>query len=93
METKILVLYVGIAGIRSEDVPTYTEKIANKILPKNFIGEMIVIPVQSPYTSIDCINPKYVTDENLIIEHTEKMKKLQHELNVQLEILRKNNYG
>ena len=88
MENKILVIYIGVAGIRSEDIPHYREKIVEKITPSTFIGEVIVIPVQSYDTKIDCINPKYITDEELIKEHTEMMKKLQEELRHQSEQLR-----
>ena len=88
MENKILVIYIGVAGIRSEDIPHFREKIVEKITPSTFIGEVIVIPVQSYDTKIDCINPKYITDEELIKEHTEMMKKLQEELRHQSEQLR-----
>ena len=88
MENKILVIYIGVAGIRSEDIPHFREKIVEKITPSTFIGEIIVIPVQSYDTKIDCINPKYITDEELIKEHTEMMKKLQEELRHQSEQIR-----
>jgi len=92
METKILTLYIGVAGIRSEDIGNYTHKIAKKIIPKTFEGEIILIPIQSHDTRIECINPKYITDVDLINEHTEMMKKLQLELLYQLkELKRKNN--
>jgi len=58
-EAKILVIYVGIAGIRSEDIDTFVHKVCNKIIPATFKGEIIIIPIQSPYTKVDCINPKY----------------------------------
>lgn len=91
MDSKILVIYVGVAGIRSEDINTYTNKVAMKIMPKTFEGEIIVIPIQSPNTHIECINPKYVTDIDLINEHTELMKKLNKELQFQLDQLKSNN--
>jgi len=50
-----------------------------------------MIPTQSPNTIIKCINPKYITDTELIKEHTEMMKKLNIELQYQLNQLKEEN--
>ena len=94
MEVKILVIYIGIGGIRSEDVDTYMKKVTEKITPRTFEGEIIVLPTQllvAPDTRIECINPKYITKVELIREHTEMIKKLHDELDVQLNILKQKN--
>jgi len=88
MENKLLVIYVGVAGIRSEDIRNFIEKITSKISPETFQGEIIVIPIQSPDTKIECINPKYITDVDLINEHKIIMNKLNYELQIQLELLK-----
>jgi len=90
-ENLILVIYVGVAGVRSEDIEEITHKIAKRITPSTVDAEIIVIPTQSYDTKIECINPKYITDEELIRQHTELMKKLQEELQYQAEILKKEN--
>jgi hypothetical protein len=93
MEAKILVIYIGIGGIRSEDIDTYMKNATIKITPITFKGEIIVLPTQllvAPDIRIDCINPKYITNVDLIREHTEIMQKLQEELHSQLEILKQN---
>jgi len=93
MEAKILVIYIGIGGIRSEDIDTYMKKVTAKITPTNFEGEIIVLPTQllvAPDTRVECINPKYITETELIREHTEMMNKLQEELKIQLDILKQN---
>jgi hypothetical protein len=91
MEEKlIIVLYVGVYGIRSEDIHDFVQKVAAKISPSTFEGELIVIPTQSPDTRLECINPKYITDEELIKQHTEMMKKLQEELQYQAGLLKEN---
>ena len=90
MESKIVVIYVGVQGIRSEDIEEFIHKLSKKISPTTLEGEIIVIPTQSPDTRIECINPKYITDDVLIKEHTEMMKKLQEELQNQLEQLKEN---
>lgn len=91
MESKIIVIYIGIAGVRSEDINDYIHKITKKITPSTFEGEIIIIPTQSIDTKIECINPKYITEPELIQQHTETIKKLQNELQIQLNILKQKN--
>jgi len=96
MEAKILVMYIGIGGIRSEDIDTYMKKVTEKITPTTFEGEIIVLPTQllvAPDTRIECINPVYITDAELVKQHTIIMKKLQEELQIQLNILKQKNNG
>lgn len=88
---KILVIYVGVAGLRSIDIRDFIQEISNRISPKTMEGEIILIPTQSLDTRIECINPKYITDEKLIQEHTELMKNLKSELQHQLDQLKQDN--
>jgi hypothetical protein len=90
MENKIIVIYVGVAGVRLEDIPDFVQKITAKISPQTFQGEIISIPVQSPDTTMECINPVYVTDVDLIKQHTDKMKQLHELLQFQIEQLTQN---
>jgi hypothetical protein len=92
METKILVIYVGVSGVRSEDISTFVHKVGEKIIPSTFDGEVILLPTNSVDTRIECINPKYITEPELIAEHTEMMKKLQEALQFQLENLKKDKH-
>jgi hypothetical protein len=91
MEKLILVIYVGVVGLRSEDIQDFVHKLSERIIPSSVEGEFIMIPTQSPDTRIECINPKYITDVELIKEHTEMMKKLQEELQHQLKQLKQEN--
>ena len=93
MEINILVIYIGVAGIRAEDIDTYVHRVVKKIMPTTFEGEVIIIPIQSYDCKIECINPVYITDTELIREHTEMMNKLQYELKIQLELLKNGNNG
>lgn len=88
-ENKIFVIYVGIAGVRSEDVEDFVKKITSKIIPTSVKGEFIIIPTNFFETRIECINPVYITETSLIEKHTNLMKQLQEELNYQLEDIRK----
>ena len=91
METKILVMYISVVGVRSEDIDNYVKKVTAKIIPQTFEGEIIILPTQSPETKIECINPVYILDKDLVREHTEMMNKLQEELQTQLNILKEKN--
>ena len=90
MEHKILVVYVGVAMIRSEDIDNYVHRVASKIIPTTFEGEIIIIPIQDINTRIECINPKYITEPELIQKHGELMKELQEALLEQIKLLREN---
>ena len=84
-ENKIFVIYVGVAGIRSEDISQFIEKVSRKISPSTVDAEIIVIPIQATDTRIECINPTYVTDEELVKKHTDLMKELHEELEHQIK--------
>ena len=92
-ETKIFVIYVGVAGVRAEDIPDVVQKISNRITPETLKGEILIIPTQSPDTRVECINPRYVTDAELIKENTEMMKELKENLQHQLEQLKEDKNG
>ena len=87
-DIKILVMYIGVAGIRSEDIPEFVAQVTQKITPKTFEGEIIAIPTQSPDTRIECINPRYITEPKLVQENTKLMEKLKYELQHQLDQLK-----
>jgi len=91
MENKIFVIYIGVAGIRQEDIETTVNKIASRISPQTVDAEIIVIPRQSYDTQIECIDPVYITDKDLIEKHTSRMEELQEELKHQLEEIKKEN--
>ena len=92
-ENKIIVIYIGIQGIRNEDIENYIKELTKKIIPITIKGEIIIIPIQSLDTRIECINPKYITDTELINEHIKMMKKLQEQLQYQLKQLKEKNNG
>lgn len=88
MENKILVLYIGVQGIRSEDIEDFTKKVSKKIMPSTFEGEIIVIPTHSQDTRIECINPTYITDDELIKRNNQLIHDINFELHHQLELLK-----
>ena len=87
-ENKILVIYVGVQGIRMEDIEMFVKSITKRISPETIKGEIIVIPTQSPDTRIECINPKYITMEELVEEHNGLMAILNNDLNHHIKEMR-----
>ena len=88
MENKIIVIYIGVAGVRIEDIDSYVHQVTKKIVPSSVQAEFITIPVQSYDTRIECINPKYITEEELIVKHTALMNELAVELEHQIKQVR-----
>jgi len=85
---SIYVLYIGVAGIRTEDIPTYVEKVSQIVIPSSVEGEFIILPIQSFDNKLVCINPKYITDEFLIKEHEFLMEELNNKLKEQIKLLK-----
>jgi hypothetical protein len=75
----ILVYYIDVRTINYDDVGSYIKQIMEKVTIKMpIIGEIIAIPIYGE-TRIECINPKYITEKELIREHRLKLDKL-HEM-------------
>lgn len=91
MENKIMVIYIGVAGVRGVDVEDYVHEVTKKISPDSFQGEILLIPTQSYDTRVECIDPQYITEPELIQKHTELMKELHDEVTHQIEEMKKKN--
>lgn len=87
-EPKLIILYIGVAGVRSEDIEDYTQKVVSRISPTTIDAEIIIIPIQSTDTRIECINPTYITEEELVKKHSNLMKELHEELEHQIKQLK-----
>jgi hypothetical protein len=90
MKTKAFVMYVGVAGIRTEDIEEYMAKVASKTSEffRSLEGEVIYLPKETYDCKVECINPEYITDSELVRKHTEMIKELNQELNYQLDELK-----
>lgn len=85
---KTYVLYIGTRNIRSSDITEYVEKIVDKLLPIPLPEEstVLVLPTDSTENRLECIDPIYITDENLILKHNI----LLAELNMNIKNLNNN---
>jgi len=85
-EYKIFVIYIGILdqnnNIISNNIGEYCQEVSKKVIPSNVEGEFIIIPIFSQNTKIECINPIYIKNKNLIKEHENLLIKLNNNLNV-----------
>lgn len=76
----ILVFYISVQNIDVDDIKETLTKITENML-KEFDAKIITIPVFSGESRVVCINPVFITDEELIKENTEMLK----ELNIKLK--------
>lgn len=83
----ILVFYINCNGIDTDNIGEYISKIAKRLTPNNLGGgEAIFIPISHGETRVDCVNPKYITNEDLIKEHETLMQNLNENLKEQKKI-------
>lgn len=94
MDKLILVYYIGVGLIDDDDISQYVNEIINKIKSESdIVGEMIIIPTKDIDSRIECINPKYITDSDLIREHRIKMDILHEHLADNIKNLKKEEHG
>ncbi|MFW6242702.1 MAG: hypothetical protein ACOC2W_00925 [bacterium] len=89
-KNKILVFYIGVGSIRSVDIPEFVREIGERITPKTFEGEIIMIPVTGNDTRVECINPTYITNDELIKKHEDLMTEINENLKHQLDQFKDN---
>jgi hypothetical protein len=80
----ILVYYISVGSLRSADIPKYMEEIKKRIVPYTLEAEIIFVPIDGE-TRIECINPLYITDGDLIKKHERLMAELHEHLNRELK--------
>jgi hypothetical protein len=80
---KILVFYIDVRMLETEDIPKFMENLSKRIVPENINAEAIMIPTYGE-TKVECIDPVYITDSELIKKHERLMAELHEHLNNQL---------
>jgi len=82
-EKIILVFYIGIADMNEYQVAQYVQRVQQRFFTEEFIksnnAEIILLPTRETNSRIECINPKYINDAELIKEHQEKMTSYHNE--------------
>ena len=83
MEDKmILVFYIDVRVVDRDDIPPMMEKLGEKLKPE-INAESIFVPIAGE-SRVECINPIYITDKELIKKHERLMAELHEHLNNQL---------
>jgi len=94
MENKpIYVAYVAIGAIEDqEDIQTIMASAYESMNPifKEMEGEVIFIPVRGTDSRLECINPKYITEDELIRKHRLLIDELHEHLDGHLKELLNN---
>lgn len=94
MEDKpIYVAYVGLGNIQDQEEIEKVMKAAYNSIGSMFSekdGEIIFIPIHGGNSRLECINPKYITDGELIRKHRLLIDELHEHLDSHLKELLEN---
>lgn len=80
---KILVFYIDVRIIEPDDIGDFMYKISSKTNPKLKDTTVIYIPIYGE-SKVECINPVYITDGELIKKNERLMAELNEHLKNQL---------
>ena len=82
----ILVYYISIANVDIDDVEEFMNRVMKKISANSVSEdtEIIALPIYGE-SRVECINPKYITDTDLIKKHERTMSELHEKLKNQIE--------
>ena len=84
MDKLILVLYVDVGNIENKYVDKHVKRIGHALFTEDVIRKTeattFVIPVRGGGTRIECINPKFVVDNEVVREHRIKLDILNENL-------------
>jgi len=75
---KTYVLYIGTRNVRTSDISEYLEKIADRIFPIPLPEEatVLILPTDTTENRLECIDPLYITSEELIYKHNTLLAEL-----------------
>ena len=83
-EVKLtLVFYIYVRLIEKEDIPKFKHGIAEQMDSDSVTKDVLYIPIYGE-SRVECINPVYITNEDLIRKHERLMAELHEHLNNQL---------
>lgn len=88
MENGFYVVYVGISNIEPNEIEEYVRRVTKAIIPPDLDGNVVVIPVNTENTRIECINPKYITNDDLVKQNTMLLFELNYELQKQIKLIK-----
>lgn len=88
-DKKIIVFYVGVGDMETNQVGQYIDQIKKAFFTEEFAArlncEMVLIPTREINSKLECINPKYITNQELIDEHKTLMIDYLEQMNKFIE--------
>jgi len=82
----ILVFYIDVRPYDVDDIEDFMYKIGNKLNLDKTTMEVVLIPILGE-TKVECINPVYITDSELIKKHERLMAELHEHLENQIKTM------
>jgi hypothetical protein len=85
-EPKIFVYYLNITGLHGDEIQNDAQTV-KALMDKYLEGlnsVMVIVPTEE-HTRIECINPKYITNEKLIENHEFLLKELHDKIKFNLD--------
>ena len=86
-EKKIIVFYIDVRLLTPDEVKPYINSVSKRIAPEKIDGEILFIPVYGE-TKVECIDPVYITEPELIRKHRLLMDELHEHLEHQINELK-----
>lgn len=84
MHKLILILYVDVGNMPDEHVDPYVKHVGKQMFTEEVITKLeattFVIPTRSGGTRIECINPKFVLDQDVYRDYRLKMDILKENM-------------
>lgn len=85
MDKLILVLYIDVNGLEDREAAGLVREVGNKLFTEEVIEKTnattFVIPVSGGGTRLECINPKFIVDADVLREHRIKLDILNENFN------------
>ena len=76
------VMYVNVGHMHPSDVDEYSRKILNNFKElETDNSTLFLVPTRTGENKIECINPVYITNDELVKKHEEAIKNLTKKLN------------
>lgn len=84
MDKLILVLYIDVGAMDNEEIQKHVLKISSTLFNDEIKNKLdattFTIPIRGGGTRIECINPKFIVDADLMKEHRLKLDVLNENL-------------
>ena len=78
-EVVVIVYYIDVRNINESELEEFMYRVMDNIQTETIEAEIIAIPIWGE-TKVECVNPKYIMEEDIIKDHTVKMKEMHEHI-------------